>query len=145
MHLERNNPRNQYMLGTDQLESCLAEKDLPRVLVNTKLDMSQHCGLTAQQWPFATKKANDIAVIRRSVSSRSREVSLLCSALVRPHLQCWIQSWAPQYERHTEESSGKCHEDDAGAGASLLWGKAEIAGTVQSGDEKAQGGSHQYM
>ncbi|KAK4825638.1 hypothetical protein QYF61_001423 [Mycteria americana] len=35
LHPGRNKPRHQYMLGADQLESSLAEKDL-RVLVDTK-------------------------------------------------------------------------------------------------------------
>ncbi|KAK4816519.1 hypothetical protein QYF61_017619 [Mycteria americana] len=93
LHLGRNNPRHHYMLGITQLESSLAEKD-PGVLVDTKLPMSQRFAL-------ATKKANGILYcIRQSIASRSREVILsLSSALVRPHLQWWVQFWPPQYKR----------------------------------------------
>ncbi|KAK4818241.1 hypothetical protein QYF61_009112 [Mycteria americana] len=47
------------------------------------------------------QKANRIlGFIKRSVASRSREVILpLCSALVRPHLQCCVQLWSPQHRR----------------------------------------------
>lgn len=40
LHVEKNNPRHQYSLGADQLESSLVEKDL--VVVN-KLPTSQQC------------------------------------------------------------------------------------------------------
>lgn len=47
----------------------------------------------------------------------------------------------PVQERqgHTRESPVKGHKDDEGPGGSLLWRKAEKAGTVQSGEQKAQG------
>lgn len=56
--------------------------------------MSQHCA----------KKANGIlGCIRKSITSRSREVILLLySALARPHLESFVQFSAPQYMRGLE-------------------------------------------
>ncbi|KAK4818025.1 hypothetical protein QYF61_004149 [Mycteria americana] len=97
LHLGRNNSMHQYTLGTNQVESSFAEKDLG-ILVNTTLNMGQQCALAA-------KVAKGIlGCIRRSVASRSREVILpLYSALVRPHLECWVQFWAPQYKREAKD------------------------------------------
>lgn len=62
LHLRRSNPI-QYMLGTDWLESSLAEKGLGD-LRDTKLNMSHQCALAA-------KKANAVlGCVRRSDAGR---------------------------------------------------------------------------
>ncbi|KAJ7414072.1 hypothetical protein BTVI_41653 [Pitangus sulphuratus] len=92
----KNNTRHQYRLAAKLLESSSEEKDLG-VLVDKRLSMSQQCVLVAKQ-------ANGILRCnRKSVASRSREVILSpYSTLVRLHLECHVQFWAPQYKRDME-------------------------------------------
>ncbi|KAJ7407522.1 hypothetical protein WISP_125897 [Willisornis vidua] len=87
---------HQYRLGADLLENSSAEKQLG-LLVDGKLSMSQ------QFVPVAKKANGTLGCIRKSSASRLREVILpLYSALVRPHLECCVQLWAPQYKRDME-------------------------------------------
>ena len=93
LHMGQGNPKHKYRLGDEWIESSPEEKDLG-VLVDKKLNMTQ-------QWALAAQKANRIlGCIKRSVTSRSREVTLpLCSTLVRPHLEYCIQLWGPQHKK----------------------------------------------
>ena len=95
-------------------------------------------------------KANSLlGCVRKSTGGRWREVTLpLCSALLRPHLECCVQCWAAQYSqlvdllKQVQQRAPKLVE---GTGASFLRGKAERWGTVQCGEEKAwRGLSHVY-
>ncbi|GAB0185869.1 hypothetical protein GRJ2_001052200 [Grus japonensis] len=89
LHVGQRNPKHNYRLGEEWIESSPEEKDL-RVLVVQRM--------------LAAQKANYIlGCIKRGANSRLREVILpLYSAPVRPHLEYCVQLWGPQYKRDME-------------------------------------------
>ena len=85
-----------YGLGGEWIENIPWEKDLG-VLIDKKLNMSQQCV------PAAQKAHHILGFIKSNVASRLREGILpLCSALVRPHLQCCVQLWVSQHKKDME-------------------------------------------
>ncbi|KFW04440.1 hypothetical protein N327_09952, partial [Fulmarus glacialis] len=92
LHVGRDNSK-EIQTGRKWIESSPEEKDLG-ILDDEKLKMTRQCVLAAQ-------KANHIlGCIKRSVTSRSREVILpLYSTPLGLHLEHCVQLWGPQHKK----------------------------------------------
>lgn len=90
-----------------------------------------HCAFTAQ-------RANCIlGCIQSNVASRARKVILpLCSVLVRPHVECCVQTWSPQYRRDLlEHVQRRATENDLKDGTQPC--KNRLRAAAVPGGEKA--------
>lgn len=97
--------------------------------------MNQQCA------PVAKETNGMLSCTSQSTASRQKEVILpLCSALVRPHLEHYLQFWAPQYKtvqnRAMKIFKGLEH---------LSYKHMLKAWIVEPGKVKAQGGSYQCI
>ena len=97
LHLGIKNVKHKYKMRDTWLDSSICEKDLG-VLVDNKLNMIQQCDMTA-------KKANLIlGCIAKTIKSRAREVIIpLYFALVRHHLEYFVQFWVSQFQKDIDK------------------------------------------
>ncbi|GAB0199616.1 mitochondrial enolase superfamily member 1 [Grus japonensis] len=97
LHMGQHNPKHNYRLGREWIESSPEEKDLG-VLGDEKLNMTWQCVLAAQKANHVlaciTQKQRDQQV------KRGDSAPLLCSA--ETPLQYCIQLWDPQEKQDTE-------------------------------------------
>jgi len=83
---------HQYRLGIDLLERSFV-RERPGCSGGPQVDHESECALMA-------KKASGILGHIKECGSRSRKVILpLYFALVRPHLEWFVQFWAPQFKK----------------------------------------------
>lgn len=93
LHMGYGNPKYDYFIDTDPIESVSEEKDLG-IIMHDSLDPSQ-------QVAKVVKTANQVlGMIRRTYEDKSKEnIVGLYKSLVRPHLEYCVQAWRPYWQK----------------------------------------------
>ncbi len=92
LHMGYGNPRYDYYMCDDLIESVEEEKDLG-VNIHESLSPSRHVA-------NVVKTANRVlGIIKRTCEDKSKENILrLYKSLVRPHLEYCVQAWRPYFQ-----------------------------------------------
>ena len=125
LHLCQNNPKYKYRPEREWLENSPEEKDL-KVLVDERFNMRKQRALEAQ------KASCILSCIKRSVTSRSREVIL--------YPEYCIQFWGSQHNKdmeQLEQVQRRTMKMTGGLDHLPSRGQAERAGALQPGEKKA--------
>ena len=97
MHIGHGNVSKEYFMGNTILGTSVKETDLG-VTVCADMTVSEQCGLAAA-------KGNQILeLIRRNIIYMDKTLIIpLYKAIVRPHLEYWIQAWSPYHKKYIDK------------------------------------------
>ena len=106
IHIGHGNMDEEYKMGDAVLGRTTQEKDLG-VTFNADMKVSEQCGIAAS-------KGNQIlGLIRRTITYKEKHLIVpLYKAIVRPHLEYYIQAWRPNRKkghRQARKKTTKCN------------------------------------
>ena len=97
IHIGHGNVSKEYLMGNTILGPSVKEKGL-EVTISADMTVSEQCGL-------ASAKGNQILrLIRRNITYMEKILIMsLYKAIVRPHLEYYIQAWRPYYKKYIDK------------------------------------------
>ena len=110
VHIERNNPKYEYIINGEKLEEVNVEKDLG-IMISSDMKVSSQC-------IAAYNKANRmLGLLKRTISLKSADILVkLYKTLVRPHVEYCTVAWSPHYIKDKElieKNPTSLHENDS--------------------------------
>ena len=86
-----------YKMGDAVQGETSQEKDLG-VTFSSDIKVSEQCGIAA------SKGKQILGLIRRTITYKEKQLIVhLCKAIVRPHLEFFIQSWRPYRKKDIDK------------------------------------------